>query len=99
MKNSSNAGGGRSYNPYGLNNSVTKPGRIRGWLVMAVLCIATAVIMGLLFRMVAMQPYVVTKGDVCVFVIQPTGLNGGEELPCGSRRTHFSVSEEMYHFR
>lgn len=68
------------------------------WLAVG-LVITVGVIIIMAFRMVAMQPYEVTEGGVCAFEVQPTGLNGGEELPCGSLRTHFSILEEIYYRR
>ena len=87
-------GFGRSYNPYGLNTP--QPQQFQCWgTVIAMVIVLLAMI--LVYRTMAMQAYVVTEGDgACIFEVRPTGLNGGEELPCGSVETHFSVPEYIY---
>ena len=83
---------GRSYDPYGLN--LPKPRRLP-WHLLAVVVAFMLGVVGV-YHHAAMQAYEVTIKGKCAFEVKPTGWNGGDELPCGSIVTRFSVPLEIF---
>ena len=83
---------GRSYDHYGLNQP--KPLRLP-WHLLVVVGAFMLGVVGV-YHHAAMQAYEVTIKGKCAFEVKPTGWNGGDELPCGSIVTHFSVPLEIF---